>query len=131
MSEVDETAVNAAGIIRGGALVVSVLGAEAPAASLPQGTVFDDVTRGVVVALETVGELDLSSPASLAKYSTVFKTFFSFFDVGWTLGGEDAWDPIITGGKEESGGGRGTCSKKVLLKAGADSTGSKMSFHYK
>jgi len=128
--KVDKATVSYTGVMGGGALVVSVLGTKTPAASLPKGTIFDNVTRSVVVAFETVGELDLSSSMLLAKYSTVFQTIFSFFDVRWTLGGENAWDLIITGGKEESRGGRGMRGKKVLLEMGVDCTGSKASFHY-
>ena len=109
---------------------MSVLGAKTPATSLLEGAVLNDMTRGVMVASETVGELDLSSSTPFTKHSAVFQTIFSFFDIGWALGSENAWDPIITGGKEESGGGRRAHGKKVLLEAGADSAGSKASFYY-
>jgi len=130
MPKVDKAAINTAGIMGRGTLVVSMLGAEAPAASLPQGAVFDDVTRGVVVAFETVGELDLSSPTLLAKYGAVFKTVFSLFNIGWALGSKNSWNPIITGRKKESGRGRGMRGEKVLLKTGVDRTRSKTSFYY-
>jgi len=39
-----------------------------------------------------------------------------------TLGSEDAWDSIITGGDKESRGGRGVRSEKVLLKTGMNGT---------
>ena len=110
---------------------MSVLGAKTPAASLPKGAIFNNMTRSVVVALETIGELDLSSLTPLAKYGVAFQIVFSFFDIQWTLGSENAWDLIITGGKKESGRGRGMCGKKVLLKTGADCTGSKTLFHCK
>ena len=104
MPKVDKAVINTAGIMRGGTIVVSVLGTKTPAAGLPKGAIFDNVTRSVMVALETVGELNLSSLTPLAKYSAVFQTVFSFFNVRWALGGENVWDPIITGGKKESGG---------------------------
>ena len=131
MPKVDKAVINTAGVMRGGALIVSVLGAEAPAASLPQGAVFDDVTRGIMVAFETVGELDLSSPTPLAEYGAVFKIVFSFFDIGWSLGSKNTWDLIITSWIKKGGGGRGTCGKKVLLEVGANCTRSKTLFYYK
>jgi len=131
MPKIDEAVIGCTGVVGGGALVVSVLSTEAPTACLPKGAVFDNVTRSVIIAFEAVGELDLSSLVPLAKYSMVFQTIFSFFDVRWSLGGEDAWDPIITGWKKEGGGGRGTCGEKVLLKASANRTRSKASFYYK
>jgi len=39
------------------------------------------------------------------------------------LSGKDAWDPIIMGGKEESGWGRGACCKEVLLEMSSNCTG--------
>jgi len=131
MPKIDEAAIGCTGIVGGGALVVSVLSTEAPTACLPKGAVFDNVTRSIVIAFEAVGELDLSSPAPLAKYGTVFQTIFSFFDIRWSLGGEDAWDPIITGWKKEGRGGRGTCGEKVLLKVSTNCTRSKASFYCK
>ena len=110
---------------------MNVLGAKAPAASLPEGAILNGVTRSVVVASETIGKLDSSSSTSLAKYHATFQSVFSFFYIGWPLSGENTWDPIITGGKEEGRGGRGTCGKEVLLEAGAVCTGSKVPFHYK
>jgi len=74
-----------------------------------------------MIALEAIGELE-SSPTSLAEDSAVLITVFSFFNIGWPLSGENAWDPIITGGKEESGRGRGMCGEKVLLEASSYST---------
>ena len=68
MPEVDKAAINTAGIVGREASIVSVLGAKTPAAGLPKGAIFDDVTRSVMVALETIGKLDLSSPTPLAKY---------------------------------------------------------------
>jgi len=46
------------------------------------------------------------------------------------LGSENAWDPIIMGGKKERGGGRGTRDKKMLLKMSVDRTGGEASFYY-
>jgi len=90
MPEVNEAAINTAGIMGGGTIIVSVLGAKTPATSLPKGAIFDDMTRSVMIALETVRELDLSSPTLLTEYSAVFQTVFSFFNIRWTLGSEDA-----------------------------------------
>jgi len=130
VSKVDKAAIGCTGVVGGRALVVTVLSTEAPTACLPKGAFFDSVTRSVIIAFETVGELDLSSSASLAQYGTVFQTVFSLFDIGWPLSGEDTWDPIITGWNKEGGGGRGTCGKKVLLEASANRTRGKASFHY-
>ena len=130
MSKVDKAAINTAGIMGEGTIVVSVLGTKTPAASLPKGAIFDNMTQSVMVAFKTVGELYLSSSTPLAKYDAVFQTIVSFFNIRWALGSENAWDPIITGGKEESGGRRGTHGKEVLLEMGADCTGSKASFYY-
>jgi len=131
VSKVDKAVINTAGVMRGGAFVVSMLSAEAPVACLPKRALLDPMTRCILIALETVREDDVISPTSLAKHSAIFQTVFSFFNIRWTLGSENAWDPIITGGKKESGGRRGTHGKKVLLEAGTDCTGSKVSFHYK
>ena len=130
MPKIDEAVVDTAGIVGGGALVVSVLGTKAPVAGLPKRAIFNDVTRSVVVAFKTVGELDLSSPTLLAKYGAVFKTVFSLFNIGWALGSKNSWNPIITGRKKESGRGRGMRGEKVLLKTGVDRTRSKTSFYY-
>ena len=131
MPKVDKAVISATRVMRGRAIVVSMLGTKTPAASLPKGAIFDNMTRSVMVALETIGELDLSSSTPLSKYDAIFQTVFSFFNIRWTLGGENMWDPIIMGGKKESGGGRGTRGKKVLLETSTDCTGSKASFHYK
>jgi len=131
VSKVNKAAVNTAGIMRGGALVVSVLGAEAPAAGLPQGTLLNPMTRCVLIASEAIWEDNTVPSTPLAEYTAILQTVFSFFDVRWTLGGENVWDPIITGWKKESGGGRGTCGKKVLLEAGANRARGKASLYYK
>jgi len=117
VSKVDEAAVNCTGIMGGGAVIVSMLGAKTPAASLPEGALFDPVTRTVLVAPKTIREGDFVSLMLFAKYCVAFLTIFSFFDIGWTLGSEDAWNLMIMGGDEESGGGRGMCGKEMLLEA--------------
>ena len=124
MPKVDEAAIDTAGIMGGGAVVVSMLGTKTPVASLPKRAVFDDMARSVMVALETIRELDLSSLTSLAKYDAVFQTVFSFFNIRWALGSENVWNSVITSGEKESGGGRGMCGKNVLLKTGSYRTGS-------
>jgi len=68
--EIDKAAISGARKIRGGAIVMSMLGTEAPATGLPKGAFFNNVTRSVVVALEAIWEGEVSSPSSLAKYCT-------------------------------------------------------------
>jgi len=128
--KVDEAMVSCTGVMGAGAFVVSVLSTKAPAACLPKGALLDPMTRCILIAPETVREGDLVPPTPLAKYSAAFQTVFSFFDIRWTLGSKNAWNPIITGGNKESGGGRGMCGKEVLLETGADCTGGKVSFYY-
>jgi len=108
---------------------MGMLGAETPAAGLPEGTFFDPMSRAVLVAPKTVRELELVPLASLAKYSVTLWIVFSFLHIRWTLCCKDAWDPIITGWKKESRGGGGVSGKKVLLEASADGTRGKASFH--
>jgi len=48
---------------------VSMLSAEAPAASLPEGALFNPMTGVVLTAPKAVWELDLGSSMLLAKYS--------------------------------------------------------------
>jgi len=72
MPKVDKAAINTAGIMGRGTLVVSVLGAETPATSFPKGEILNDVTQSVMVAFETIRELDLSSPTPLTKYCAAF-----------------------------------------------------------
>jgi len=109
---------------------MSVLGTEAPATGLPQGTFLNPVTRCVLVASKAIWKGDAISLTPLPKYGAILHTVFSFFDIRWTLGGENAWDPIIMGGEKECRGGRGACGKEVLLKTSADCTGGKASFYY-
>ena len=66
MPKVDEAAIGTAGVVGGGALVVSVLGAKAPLAGLPQGALFDHVPGLVSTAPEAVRELGLGSMSPLA-----------------------------------------------------------------
>jgi len=99
---------------------MGMLHAETPAASLPKGTFFDHMTRVILIALETIRERDFSSPTSFAKYYAAFLAVFSFFNIRWTLGGEDMWDLIIMGWKKKSRGGRGASGKKMLLEVGTN-----------
>jgi len=131
VSKVDEAAVSCTGIVGGGTLVVSVLGTETPTTGFPQGALLDPVTRFILIAPKAIWKDDVISPMSLPKYGAILQTVFSFFNIRWALGGENAWDPIITGRDKECGGGRGTRSKEVLLKTSADRTGGKVSFYYK
>jgi len=66
VSKVDKAAIGCTGVVGGRTLIVAVLSAETPTACLPEGAFFDDMARSVVIAPETVGELDLSSPTLLA-----------------------------------------------------------------
>jgi len=130
VSKLDKAVINCAGVVGGGALVVSMLGAETPAACLPKGALLDPVTGCILIAPEAIQKDDVVSLTSLAEYSAVFQIVFSFFNIGWALGSENAWDPIITGWKKKGGGGRGTCGEKVLLEAGANRTRGKALFYY-
>ena len=123
MPKVDEAVISCTGVMRRGAIVVSMLGAKAPAASLPKGTLLNPMTGFVLIAPETIREFDLVSPMSLAEYCATFSTVF-FFDIRWALGSEDTWNPMVTSRDEEGRGGRGTCGKEMLLKAGMNCTGS-------
>jgi len=58
-----------AGSVRRGAIIVSMLGAEAPMTSLPEGAFFGAVVRTAFIASEAVWELGFCSLMSLAKYS--------------------------------------------------------------
>jgi len=89
------------------------------------------VTRCVLIAPKAIWKDNVISPTSFPKYSAILQTVFSFFDIRWALSGENAWNPIIMGGKKERGGERGTRGKEVLLKASANRTRSKASFYYK
>ena len=131
MSKIDGAATSCTGGVRGGTIVVSVLGAETPTTSLPKGALLHSVTRLILTAPEAVWELKLSSLTSLAKYNAFGQAVFSFFYIGWALGGKDMWDPIITGWKEGGRRGRGMSNEEVLLKTSADSARSEASFHSK
>ena len=130
MPEIDKAAIGAARIVGGGAIVVSVLGAKAPLASLPQGAFFDCMPWLVSAASEAVGELGLGPVSPLAQDSTVLQVVLPWFHVGWSLGGEDMWD-VLTMRGEESGcrRGRGLGGKEVLLEVGADGTGCKAALY--
>ena len=130
MPKVNKAAVNCTGIMGGGTLVVSMLGTEAPATGLPQGTLLDPVTGCILIAPEAIWEDDVVPPTSLTKYDAVLQIVFSLFNIRWALGGKNTWNPIITGWKEKGRGGRGICGKEMLLKTGANRTGGKASFYY-
>ena len=66
MPEVDKAAIGAAGVMRGGAFIVSVLGAEAPPTGLLQGAFFNCMSRLVSATPEAVGELGLGTMSPLA-----------------------------------------------------------------
>ena len=129
MSKIDKATISGTRVMGGRTLVVSMLGTKTPAAGLPKGAFFNPMTGCILIAPETVGEDNVISPTSLAKHSTIFQTVFSFFDIGWTLGGENTWNSMR--GKKESGGGRGTCGEEVLLEASVDCARGETSLYYK
>jgi len=112
VSKVDKATVSCTGVVGGGALIVSMLSAETPTTRLPKGAFLDPMTGCVLVAPEAVWENDLVSLTPLAKYSMAFQTVFSFFDIRWTLGGENTWNPIITGWNKEGGGEGGRVARR-------------------
>ena len=114
--KVDKAMISCTGVMGGGAFVVGMLSTKAPVACLPKGALLNPMTGCILISPETVQEGDLVPLMLLAKYGVAFQTVFSFFNIRWTLGGENTWNPIITGGNKESGGGRGMCGKEVLLK---------------
>ena len=126
----DEAVVGCAGKVGGGTIVVSMLGTEAPTTSLPKGAFFNCMSRGVLIAPEAVWEGKLCSPSPFAKYCAAFYIVFPFFDVRWSLSGENSWDPIITGGKKEGRGRWGARSKKMLLETGSYCAGGQASLYY-
>jgi len=81
MSEVDKAAISCAGSVRGGAVVVGVLGTKTPTASLPKGALFNPVTRIILIAPEAIWELELSFSMLLAKDSVALQTIFPFFHI--------------------------------------------------
>ena len=123
MPKVDETAVGAARVVGGGALIVSVLSAKAPPASLPQGAFFDRVPWLISTALEAIRELGFGSMPPLAQNSAALQVVFSWLHVGWPLSGENAGDALTAGGKGSGyRRGRGTSDEEVLLEASANGT---------
>ena len=82
----DDAAVLGTGRMGFFAIVVSVVGAEAPATSLPEWTLQLWVVRFCLVALETVGE-DWFASLPLAQYGTL-----GFFLVRGSLGCMDTRD---------------------------------------
>ena len=131
MPKVDEAAIGTAGVMGGGALIVSVLSAETPLASLPQGAFLNCMPRLVSTAPEAIRELGLGSMSPLAQDSTALQVVFSWLHVGWSLSGENAWDVLVMRRKEGSCRRRwGAGDKEVLLEAGANGTGCEAAFHY-
>ena len=85
VSEVDEATIALASIVRGGTLIVGMLGAEAPPTGLPQGAFFYCVPRLVGTAPEAVWEFGLCPVTSLAQHSASCQVVFSWFYIGWSL----------------------------------------------
>ena len=111
---------------------MGVLGAEAPPAGLPQGTLLNCVSGLVSATPKAIGELGFGSMSPLAQNSVGFQVIFPWFYIGWSLSRKDAWDARTTGGEE--GGGRwrwGASDKEVLLKTGADGAGREVAFYCK
>ena len=130
MPKVNEAAIGAAGIVGGGALIVSVLGTETPPAGLPQGAFFNRMPWLVSTAPKAVWELGLGSMSPLTQDSAALQVVFSWFHVGWPLSGEDTWDVLVT--RREEGGRRrrwGAGYEKVLLEAGTNGAGCKAALH--
>ena len=121
MPEIDKAATGTAGVMEGGALIVSVLGTEAPPASLPQGAFFDRMPGLVGTAPKAVGELGLGSMSPLAQDGAALQVILPQLYVRWSLSGEDARNALTAGGKE--GGCRrrwGAGDKEMLLETGTD-----------
>ena len=102
MPEVDKAAIGAAGVVGGGALVVSMLGAETPLTSLPQGALFDCMPGLVGAAPEAVRKLGLGPMSPFAQDSAALQVVLSWPYIRWPLGSKDAQD-VLTAGRKESG----------------------------
>ena len=121
MPKVNKAAIGAAGIARRRALIVSVLGAEAPPAGLPQWAFFDHMSGLVSTAPKAVRELGLGSMPPLAQDSAALQVVLPWFYVGWPLSGEDVWDALTM--KRKGGCHRrrwGAGDKEVLLETGTN-----------
>ena len=81
MSEIDKVVIGTAGVMGGRALVVSMLGAKTPLASLPQGAFFDSVPRLVSTAPEAIGELGLGHVLPFSQNSTTLQVILSWLYV--------------------------------------------------
>ena len=66
MPEIDEAAIGATGVMGGGALIMSMLGAETPLAGLLQGAFLNRMPGLVSAASEAVGELGFGTMSPLA-----------------------------------------------------------------
>ena len=66
MPKVDKAMVALARVVGGGALVISVLGTEAPPAGLPQGAFLNHMPRLISAAPEAIGELGFGPMTPLA-----------------------------------------------------------------
>ena len=130
MPKVDEAAIGAAGVMGGGALIVSVLGAKTPPASLPQGALLDGMSGLVSAAPEAVGKLGFGAMPPLAQDSPALQVIFSRLYVGWPLSGEDARDVLVARRKEGGRGRRwGAGDEEVLLEAGTNGARRKAALH--
>ena len=54
--EIDEAVIGTAGVVGGGALIVSMLGAKIPLTGLPQGAFFDCMSRLISTAPKAIWE---------------------------------------------------------------------------
>ena len=132
MPKVDKAAIGAAGVMGGGALVVSVLGAKTPPTGLPERAFFYRMSRLISAASEAIWELGFGLMMPLAHDSTMLQIVFSWLYIRWSLSCKDAQDALAARGKEGSHGrGRRAGNEEVLLEAGMDGTGRKVLFYCK
>ena len=109
---------------------MSVLSAEAPLASLPQGTFLNYMPRFISATPEAVWELRFDPMMPLAQNGAALQVILSWLYVRWPLCGKDVWDALLVRGEKGScRRGRGTGDKEVLLQAGSNSTGGEVSLH--
>jgi len=69
--KVNKAAVSCTGIVGGGTLVVSMLGAKTPTTGLPKGAFFNPVAGRILIAPEAVRENNVVSPTSFSEDSAV------------------------------------------------------------
>ena len=105
--KIDDATISCTRGVRRGTVIVSMLSAEAPTTGLPEGALFNPMTRFILTTPQAVQELDFCSPTSFTEYNAGFQIVFSPFHGRWALCGKNTWNPIITGWKKEGRRGRG------------------------